>query len=98
MSCLERPPAIMTTHRGTWKIGRPTAPAGARATGKIIRLFVGQTYGFIVLPNGDEVFFHRADLKDQAAFNTLQIGDAVAFELIDDRVSGKRAIHVVRAK
>ena len=44
------------------------------------------------------MFFHRADLKDPATFNLLQVGDPVAFELIDDRISGARAIRVVRSK
>ena len=45
----------------------------------------------------DAAFFHRADLKDPTIFNLLQVGDVVAFELIDDRISGARAIHVVRS-
>jgi len=30
------------------------------------------------------------------AFNDLQIGDAVAFEVLEDAVSGARALRVVR--
>jgi len=30
-------------------------------------------------------------------FNALQVGDVVSCELIDDRISGARAIHVVRS-
>ena len=40
--------------------------------------------------------FHRTDLQEGTAFNDLQIGDAVAFELLEDAVSGARALRVVR--
>ena len=88
----------MTEHRSTGKIGRPTGPAGPASQGTVVRLLVGQSYGFIALRDGREVFFHRADLKDPATFNLLQVGDIVTFELIDDRISGARAIHVVRSR
>ena len=76
------------------KIGQPKEPAGTSASGKITRLFVGQAYGYIRLRNGLQVFFHRADLKDVTTFNRLQVGDLVVFDLIDDAVSGARAIRV----
>jgi cold shock CspA family protein len=53
-------------------------------------------YGFIRVRNGREVFFHRSDLQDVATFNTLQVGDLVTFSLIDDPVSGARAVRVTR--
>jgi cold shock CspA family protein len=74
----------------------PTAAAGRPAVGKIVRLFVGQAYGFIRLRSGLQVFFHRSDLQEVNKFNLLQIGDSVAFEVIDDPVSGARAIRVAR--
>ena len=76
---------------------QPNEPVGVAATGRITRLFVGQLYGFIRVRNGREVFFHRSDLKDVSTFNTLQVGDVVTFELIDDRVSGARAVRVARS-
>ena len=76
------------------KPDRPIEPAGTPATGRILRLLVGQGYGFIKGPRGREVFFHRADVEEGTAFNTLSVGDAVSFHLIDDAVSGARAIHV----
>ena len=88
----------MSEHRGTGKIGRPTEPAGPASQGTVVRLLVGQAYGFIALRDGREVFFHRADLKDSTTFNRLQVGDVVAFELIDDRISGARAVHVVQSR
>jgi cold shock CspA family protein len=51
-------------------------------------------HGFIQA--GDrEVFFHRADLIG-IKFNDLIVGDAVSFEVIEDPVSGPRAIQVQR--
>jgi cold shock CspA family protein len=61
-----------------------------------MRLMVGQGHGFIRGPRGLEVFFHRADLAEGTPFNTLAVGDAVSFDLIDDAVSGARAIRVTR--
>ena len=88
----------MSEHRGTVRAGPPTGLTGPVARGAIGRLLVGQMYGFIALRNGREVFFHRADLKDPTTFNVLQVGDVVRFELIDDRISGARAIRVVRLR
>jgi cold shock CspA family protein len=65
-------------------------------TGRIVSILVGQCHGFIRLPDAREVFFHRADLEEGTAFNDLEIGDAVAFELLDDTVSGARALRVTR--
>jgi len=86
----------MNQRRRISTIGPPKDPAGTAASGKIARLFIGQAYGFIRLRNGHRVFFHRADLRDATTFNGLQIGDPVVFELIDDTVSGARAIRVSR--
>ncbi len=59
-----------------------------------MRLVVGQGHGFIRLPEGRKVFFHRGDLQDGTRFNDLRVGDRVTFELLDDAVSGPRALHV----
>jgi cold shock CspA family protein len=76
--------------------GRPHDPVGAVATGRITRLLVGQMHGYIRVRTGRDVFFHRADLQDITTFNTLQVGDLVTFSLIDDPVSGARAVRVTR--
>ena len=65
-------------------------------TGRIVNLLIGQCHGFIRLPNAREIYFHRGDLQEDTAFNDLQIGDAVAFEVLEDAVSGARALRVVR--
>jgi cold shock CspA family protein len=53
----------------------------------------GQNHGFIKDENGREVFFHRSDFTE-GVFNRLVIGDEVMFELIEDRLSGPRAVRV----
>jgi cold shock CspA family protein len=66
------------------------------ARGRIVRLFVGQGHGFIRMANGREVWFHRSDMQEGAAFNDFVVGDSVAFDLMDDRISGARALLVRR--
>jgi len=84
----------MKTPLRSGKIALPKAPAGTPATGSIAQLRFGQSDGFIRLTDGREVYFHRADLRDGTAFNALNPGDAVMFDLIEDDVSGARAVRV----
>lgn len=58
-----------------------------------MRINAGQSHGFILDAESREVFFHRTDTT-WGTFNTLLVGDTVAFELIEDRVSGPRATRV----
>jgi cold shock CspA family protein len=44
------------------------------------------------------VFFHRSDVREGVSFNEFTVGDAVTFELLDDRISGARAVQVDRRK
>ena len=80
------------------RLGKPSRndPRGEPATGRIARLLVGQGHGYIRLRDNREVFFHRSDLREDTAFNHLQVGDAVTFELLEDAVSGARALRVAR--
>ena len=71
---------------------------GRPATGRIARLLVGQCHGFIRLSDEREIFFHRGDLRTGTAFNDLRIGDPVTFEILEDSVSGARALRVTRRK
>lgn len=76
-----------------------TLPAGARGAasrGRIIKLMIGQAYGFIRLTDHREVFFHRNDLEEGTAFNDLTVGDPVTFALVEDPISGARAQNVHR--
>ena len=75
---------------------RPEERRGAPATGRIVKLLVGHGHGFIRLDDDREVYFHRADLEDGASINDLTIGDVVAFDHLDDAVSGARALRVRR--
>jgi cold shock CspA family protein len=97
MSCLDVVPGETdNVPRRPTRAGRPDEPVGDVATGRITRIFVGQLYGFIRARNRREVFFHRSDMQDVTAFNALQVGDPVTFLLIDDPVSGARAVRVIR--
>ena len=67
---------------------------GESAIGRVVRVLTGQGHGFVRLRDDREVFFHRSDVCDGTAFNDLQVGDTVAFELFEDSVSGARALRV----
>ena len=69
---------------------------GQPARGQIAKLFVGQCYGFIRGVDGLEVFFHRGDIHEGTSFNDFAIGDGVTFELLEDRISGPRALDIRR--
>lgn len=79
-------------------VAKRADPPRVLASGHIGRLLIGQGYGFIRLAGGREVFFHRADMSEDGAFNSLEVGDSVTFELFDDRVSGARALRVMRRR
>jgi cold shock CspA family protein len=66
---------------------------GEPTTGRITRILRGQGHGFIRAKDGREVFFHRGDVP-AGTFNTLEAGDTVELELLEDVVSGARALKV----
>ena len=72
---------------------RPAERRGAVCTGRIAKLLIGQSHGFI-RSNGREIYFHRRDLEDGISFNDFGVGDVVSFELLEDAVSGARALRV----
>lgn len=78
---------------GSVETGPSRPPA---ATGRIVKLLVGQGYGFIRLADRCDIYFHRGDLSEGTSFNGLVVGDIVAFELLEDRFSGPRALQVRR--
>ena len=78
-----------TLHRGV-----PTSPRGIAASGRIVKLRAGQGHGFIRLADRRDIYFHRADLADGTPFHGLVVGDAVVFELFEDRFSGPRGLKV----
>jgi hypothetical protein len=74
------------------KIGGKPKESGPSTTGRIVRIVRGQNHGFIRVADGREVFFHRADVT--GTFIDLEIGATVSCELVEDRVSGVRAVAV----
>ena len=74
--------------------GEWTAPSGQPICARIVRLAHGQSYGYLRAADDRDVFFHRADTRDE--FKGYEIGDVVTFELLEDRLSGPRAIRVRR--
>ena len=74
----------------------PNNPRGTPRRGRIVTLLTGKGHGFIRLPNAREVYFHRADLQAGTVFNDIRVGDAVCFELLEDAVSGARALRIAR--
>lgn len=47
-------------------------------TGKVARLFPEKNHGFIQMPNGREIYFHRNSVRGDG-FDALAVGDAVRF-------------------
>ena len=50
-------------------------------------------YGFIATPDGRDVFVHYSSITAEG-FKTLDVGDAVAFEIVEGE-KGPRATNVV---
>jgi cold shock CspA family protein len=73
---------------------RPAERRGTPSSGRIVTLFIGQGHGFIRPTNDRKVFFHRSDLREGTSFNDFAVGDTVRFELLEDEVSGPRALRV----
>ena len=77
---------------------RPSEPHGIVSTGRIAKLLVGQGYGYIRADNGRSVYFHRTDVREGTSINQLIVGDWVTFELLEDAISGARALRVRRRR
>jgi cold shock CspA family protein len=77
---------------------RPAERHGVVSTGRIVKLLIGQGHGFIRLADTREIYFHRSDLEEGTAFNDFIMGDEVIFELLEDAVSGARALRVKRRR
>jgi cold shock CspA family protein len=78
------------------RLGRPDQvrpPATHSMSGRVTKINAGQSHGLIRADDHREVFFHRND-STFGIFNSLTAGDAVTFEVIEDRCSGPRATHV----
>jgi cold shock CspA family protein len=78
--------------------GPPAERRGVAACGRIAALVLGQSHGFIRVTDGRKVFFHRSDVCAGASFNEFAVGDTVRFELLEDAISGARALKVERRR
>jgi hypothetical protein len=67
-------------------------------TGRVTKLFVGQSHGFIRLADDRQIYFHRSDVREGTSFNEFLVGDEVTLELLEDAVSGARALRVTRRR
>jgi cold shock CspA family protein len=76
--------------------GEKLEERGRKTTGRIVRMLYGQSYGLIRMSDRRDVFFHRKDAR-ASLFNNLSVGDHVAFELIEDPLTGPRGVRVSRA-
>lgn len=75
---------------------RPIERLGPRSSGTIVTLLLGQGHGFIRLTSARKVFFHRSDLCEGTSFHDLAVGQRVTFELLEDAISGPRALRIER--
>jgi hypothetical protein len=73
---------------------QPAERCGSVSKGRIVKLLIGQGHGFIRLVDSREIYFHRSDLEEGLSFNDFTIGDTVIFELLEDAISGARALRV----
>jgi cold shock CspA family protein len=73
-----------------------TAPPlkGQRMRGVITRILRGQSSGVLRADDDRVVYCHRSDLANDGSFNDLVVGDAVAFDVFEDRVTGPRALRL----
>ena len=77
---------------------RPADRRGTPSSGRIVTLMLGQGHGFIQLRNARKVLFHRSDLCEGTSFQDLAVGNRVTFELLEDAISGPRALRVERLR
>jgi len=64
--------------------------------GSVVRLFGYEGYGFVELPDGQEIYFHRNAVVDEG-FDKLQIGHEVRLEIAEgESANGPQASTVHR--
>ncbi len=56
---------------------------------------VAKGFGFITDEKGEEIFFHKSNVKNTGFRDTLLQGDSVKFELKNEQ-KGRRAYNIVR--
>jgi cold shock CspA family protein len=73
--------------------GEKVDQRGLPTTGRVARILYGQGFGFIRIDERRDVFFHRKDVFG-GMFNELSVDDGVTLELIEDALTGPRAVRV----
>ncbi len=68
---------LQRKRRQSYKV-QPEAAKGASGEGVVKSVFPFESYGFIVTPQGQEIYFHENALKD-ININELSEGDSVKF-------------------
>lgn len=86
-----KPPGVARAK--TPRMGERPQARGHPTTGRIARIVRGQGHGFIRAADDREVFFHRSD-QPENTFNDLNVDDHVAFEVLEDTLTGPRATKV----
>ena len=76
----------------SWSAAVPVK-RGPATKGRVTQLSQGRLCGVIQATDGQRVFFHGRDV-DRTKYNDMEVGDRVSFELIDDPISGARALRV----
>jgi len=56
---------------------------------------IAKGFGFIKLENGEDIFFHKSNVKNTGFRDTLVQGDLVQFEVKTEQ-RGKRAYNICR--
>ena len=73
--------------------GEKVDQRGSPMRGRIARILYGQGFGFVRVDGRRDVFFHRKDVLT-GTFNELAVDDRVALELVEDALTGPRAVRV----
>ena len=73
--------------------GEKVDQRGRPMMGRVTRILYGQGFGFIRVDERRDVFFHRKDVFG-GTFNDLAVDDRVALELVEDALTGPRAVRV----
>jgi len=63
--------------------------------GRIKKLNKQKGYGFIRADNGQEIFFHKAELAAGIVFNALETGEELMF-FIEEGKKGKKATTIIK--
>lgn len=70
-----------------------TPRPGRAMKGRIAQLLHGRACGFIRASDGQTVFFHAHDMEG-TKYSDVKVHGAVYFDLIEDLVSGPRAVRI----